>query len=142
MKATAGQIALTALNVLLTLGLALALFSVLRGADRAATAAPDAVVEQPPPSAERDPDVEPRLPPQEQSQRLVMDLLDRSDLIPFDGILGGTMGFYTPDNVFVLSNRWVYARFEDGHIGGEMLLEYRIDGVGGIDWTVLYAELH
>ena len=139
MKATAGQIALTALNLLLTLGLALALFTVLRGADRTA---PPAVVEQPQPSAERGPDVEPGLPRQEKSQRLVMDLLDRSDLIPFDGVLGGTMGFYTPDNVFVLSNRWVYARFEDGHIGGEMLLEYRIDGVGGIDWTVLHAELH
>ena len=135
MRVTTGQIALAALNLLLALALALALYSVLKAADAAPT-------EQPQPAPESPmPEVETRLPPQQQSERLVADLLQRDDLIPFEGILGGTMGFYTPDNVYVLSERWVYARFEDGHIGGEMLLEYRFDAAGQIDWTVLRAEL-
>ena len=156
MKSSTAQIALTALNLLLALALSLALFAVLRSApaptEPEAARAPDA--DRPSPADEGEgllaengdvavapPPVERRLPPHEQSDRLVDDLLGRAELIPFDGILGGTMGFYTPDNIYILSNRWVYARFEDGHIGGEMLLEYRIEADGAISWSVLRAEL-
>lgn len=67
-------------------------------------------------------------------------LLRRPDLIPFEGTLGGTMGFYIEENITVLNDRWVYARFEDGHIAGSMLLEYESGG-RGIRWRVLAAEL-
>lgn len=142
MKSNAARIALTALNLLLALALSLALVTLLRSAqhsaEEAAAARPHAENGE---DAVSPPAVERRLPPQQQSERLINDLLDRPELIPFDGVLGGTMGFYTPDNIYILSARWVYARFEDGHIGGEMLLEYRIEIDGEISWNVVTAEL-
>jgi hypothetical protein len=65
------------------------------------------------------------------------DLKNRQDLIPYEGVLGGTMGFYDDNQIHVLNYRWVYARFEDGHIGGEILLEYNISEDGTIKWKVI-----
>jgi hypothetical protein len=69
---------------------------------------------------------------------LKKDLKKRKDLIPYDGVLGGTMGFYDENSIHVLNYKWVYAHFEDGHIGGEMLLEYSISD-GKINWKVIDA---
>lgn len=54
------------------------------------------------------------------------DLMKHSELIPYKGVLGGKMKFYNKENVFVISDKWVLAYFEDGHIGGNMLLSYSI----------------
>lgn len=55
------------------------------------------------------------------------DLLERGEeLIDTDAVLGGTMGFHDPGNIHVLNDKWVLAWFEDGHIGGHMLLEFEI----------------
>lgn len=72
---------------------------------------------------------------------LTQDLMNRDDIIPHDGVLGGTMSFYTPRNIHVLSPRWVFAYIEDGHIRGEMLLEYSIDNNGNISWNVIDSYL-
>jgi len=72
---------------------------------------------------------------------LTRDLLSRDDIIPYEGVLGGTMSFYTPQNIHVISPRWVFAYFEDGHIRGEMLLEYSIDNYGNISWNVIDSYL-
>lgn len=87
------------------------------------------------------PEVARSYPPQEESRRLKQDLVERPELIPFEGTLGGTMGFYDPENIYVLSDKWVYARFEDGHIQGGMLLEYSLGPDGEISWQVLEARL-
>ena len=68
------------------------------------------------------------------------NLIKRSDLIPYEGVLGGTMGFYDENAIHVLNYRWVYAHFDDGHIGGEMLLEYDISEDGDINWKVIASE--
>jgi uncharacterized coiled-coil protein SlyX len=65
------------------------------------------------------------------------DLIKRSDVIPYAGVLGGTMGFYDENRIHILNHKWVYAHFEDGHIGGEMLLEYDISEDGKINWKVI-----
>lgn len=65
------------------------------------------------------------------------DLIKRSDVIPYAGVLGGTMGFYDENRIHILNYKWVYAHFEDGHIGGEMLLEYDISEDGKINWKVI-----
>lgn len=65
------------------------------------------------------------------------DLMKRSDLIPLEGVLGGTTGFYDENRIHVLNYKWVYAHFEDGHIGGEILLEYGISEDGKINWKVI-----
>jgi hypothetical protein len=69
------------------------------------------------------------------------DLTEHPELIPFEGRLGGTMDFYDPSSIVVLSDRWVYARFDDGHVQGEMMLEYELTETGDIVWEVLQARL-
>ncbi|MDA3886010.1 MAG: hypothetical protein PF638_10505 [Candidatus Delongbacteria bacterium] len=70
---------------------------------------------------------------------LKSDLLRHTELISYDAVLGGTMGFYE-EGMRLLDNR-LLARFEDGHIGGYMLLEYDVEPEGQINWKVLYSEL-
>ena len=72
---------------------------------------------------------------------LIADLMQHSELIPYKGVMGGTMGFYSSQDIHILSSRWVFAAFEDGHIGGHMLLEYRVDPGGKIHWRVIVAYL-
>jgi hypothetical protein len=74
-------------------------------------------------------------------EELIADLMQHSELIPYAGVMGGTMGFYSQKDIHILSSRWVLAAFEDGHIGGHMLLEYRLDPGGKIRWRVLSAYL-
>ena len=69
------------------------------------------------------------------------DLMSHPELIPYEGVLGGTMGFFR-SRIALLSLRWVYAEFEDGHIGGRCLLEYDVAPGGKITWSVIEAELH
>ena len=63
------------------------------------------------------------------------DLMNSAELIPLEGVLGGTMQFYE-DQIYVLTNRWVLAYVDDGHIAGYLWLEYSVDSGGEITWTV------
>ena len=62
----------------------------------------------------------------------------RPDLIPYNGTLGGTMRF---SDIILLNRSLVFAEFEDGHIGGSMLLEYSITSPGRVSWKRLWARL-
>ena len=73
---------------------------------------------------------------------ITVDLMRHTELIPYEGVLGGTMGFYSEDMIHVLTKRWVLASFEDGHIGGKMLLEYQVSGGGEITWSVIDSYLN
>ncbi|MDX9872858.1 MAG: hypothetical protein RBT41_10640 [Clostridia bacterium] len=73
-------------------------------------------------------------------QEIVDDLIKHSELIPYQGVLGGKMDFYSKEDIFVISDRWVLAYFEDGHIGGNILLEYRIKNKN-ISWKVIDSYL-
>lgn len=71
---------------------------------------------------------------------IINDLRKHPELIPYDGVLGGTMGFYDPEGIHILSDRWVFAGFDDGHINGYMLLSYSIND-GKISWEVIDSYL-
>ncbi len=71
---------------------------------------------------------------------IVGALRERSDLIPFEGELGGTMGFYGGHSIHILTPSWILAEFDDGHRAGAMLLEYSISN-GTVEFTVLDAAL-
>lgn len=71
---------------------------------------------------------------------LITDLRKHRELIPYEGILGGTMDFYTDESIHVLSSKNVLAYFEDGHICGYMLLEYHVSN-GEISWKVIDSRL-
>ena len=42
------------------------------------------------------------------------DLMARNDLIPFEPVMGGTMGFYSKEDIHLLEDNKVLAYFEDG----------------------------
>ena len=67
------------------------------------------------------------------------NLLNTPKLIPYKAVLGGTMRFW---KVTLLGDRWAVADFEDGHIGGNMLLKYTIQKDSSIKWKVIdiYTE--
>ena len=71
---------------------------------------------------------------------LKADLMKHPELIPFPGVEGGRMGFYSPDEIVILGGHWAFARFEDGHVGGTMLLEYKV-AAGRIVWKRLTASM-
>ena len=62
---------------------------------------------------------------------IINDLKKHSGLIPLEAVLGGTMQF---NMVRIITDKWVLASFEDGHIGGYMLLEYDVSSGGYITW--------
>ena len=70
-------------------------------------------------------------------QAITADLLKHPELIPYEGILGGTMFFAKLE---LLTDQWVLAYFEDGHINGYMLLKYELSN-GNIRWEVLDSYL-
>ena len=73
--------------------------------------------------------------------QLPADLMAHPDLIPFKGVVGGTMGFRAPEDITILSPTWVFARFDDGHVMGSCLLEYEILPDTTIHWKLIKAQL-
>ena len=71
---------------------------------------------------------------------LVESLVSRRDLIPWEGIHGGTMKIYDPSGVWFIGPRWCIAWVEDGHMGGYMLLRFQEDD-GKPQWQLLDSEL-
>jgi len=73
-------------------------------------------------------------------KNILSDLKRHNDLIPYEGVLGGKMGFYDDEKIFLLTDRWVLAWFDDGHIAGYMLLKYQINK-DEISWKVMDSYL-
>lgn len=73
---------------------------------------------------------------------LKTDLMNRKDLIPYKGVLGGTMNFFTEEHIHIISSKWAAAYFEDGHINGIMLLRYNVFKDGKIRWYVMDSYLY
>ncbi len=71
--------------------------------------------------------------------QVLTDLKKRPDLIPFDAELGGTMAFRDTAK-WILTEKWVLAYFEDGHVGGRALLEYSVAN-GKLVWRRVAAYL-
>ena len=74
-------------------------------------------------------------PPRE----LRASLASHPELIPFPGVLGGTMMILPDDKIALLRSPYAFAEFNDGHIGGVMLVEYAILPGGHIEWKRLWA---
>jgi len=57
----------------------------------------------------------------------------QGELIPTEGVLGGTMAIR---DARILNDRYALAYYEDGHIAGNMILRYEVSN-GKISWKVL-----
>lgn len=72
---------------------------------------------------------------------VIADLMKHNELIPYQGALGGKMGFYSEKDIYVVSTKMVRASFDDGHTDGWMLLEYQVTDKSNILWKVLESYL-
>jgi hypothetical protein len=64
---------------------------------------------------------------------LKADLAKHPELIPLPATAGGKMAFYSEQEMRLVGAHWVFARFEDGHVGGSGLFEYEVRD-GRIRW--------
>lgn len=67
---------------------------------------------------------------------IIDNLMRQNNLIPMKAVLGGNMQF---SRVSLLGKSWAIADFNDGHVGGEMLLNYSVKDTS-IEWRVLKWE--
>ncbi len=70
---------------------------------------------------------------------IIADLMKHPEMIPIKPVLGGQMGFYERQKIFVLNQFLVYAYFSDGHKEGTMILEYSVSDGGKIKWNPMKA---
>jgi len=76
-------------------------------------------------------------------QDLRQDLMKHRELIPFESVEGpGGMRFLLAGDIALLNTKWVFARFEDGMIGGSGLFEYQVSPGGKIVWERIDARLY
>lgn len=68
-------------------------------------------------------------------RQLTEDLVKRTDLIPYPGVLGGTMAF-RPNGDWAFAPGYVLASFDDGHYGGWAVLHYHVTA-GKISWSMV-----
>jgi len=61
------------------------------------------------------------------------------ELIPERPVLGGTMRFAPGEQVVLLNRPYAFARYDDGHVGGVMLLEYAVQPPGTVTWKRLWS---
>lgn len=61
-------------------------------------------------------------------------LREKTDLIPMDAVLGGTMHF---NNIQLLGSNWLIADFEDGHVYGKALFEYAVREKNEINFKIV-----
>ncbi len=75
------------------------------------------------------------------ARQLRESLAGHAELIPFPGVLGGTMMILPDDKIALLRPPYAFAEFDDGHVGGVMLLKYAVLPGGRIEWKRLWAAL-
>ena len=71
-------------------------------------------------------------------QDITEKLSDTPGLIPYPGVLGGTMRF---GKISLIRDRWAIAEFDDGHILGTMILRYSVSKDTTLKWTVVDKDV-
>lgn len=64
-------------------------------------------------------------------------LRKRTDLIPLEAVLGGTMIY---GKIQLLGNKWLIADYSDGHIQGRAIYEYQLNDKTALSFKVLAAN--
>jgi len=72
---------------------------------------------------------------------IIADLQRHPEVLPFQPPKGGSrFGFYDSTQIRVLTDDWVYAYTEDGHVVRPVLLRYRVQEGGQIEWKVIATD--
>ncbi|PKD18370.1 hypothetical protein APR41_04255 [Salegentibacter salinarum] len=68
-------------------------------------------------------------------ETFIVESLERnSQLIPEESVLGGTMRFLDTE---ILNERFIWAYYEDGHVAGEAIFQYKLNEADSIDFTLV-----
>jgi len=78
--------------------------------------------------------------PDPKDLELKRDLMSKPEVITVPGVLGGSMRIHTESDIRILSDSWVYAQFDDGHIQAAGLFEYTRARDGSIRWKLLESR--
>ena len=73
------------------------------------------------------------------AESLRADLVRHPELIPTEGVVGGTMAF-RPDAIYLLPGGHVWAIADDGHIETALLLRYTVKSDTTVAWSVAYHK--
>lgn len=65
---------------------------------------------------------------------IVESLEKNTQLIPEESVLGGTMRFV---DIEILNERFIWAAYEDGHVAGEAIFQYKIKEADSIDFNLV-----
>lgn len=63
-------------------------------------------------------------------------LREKTELIPLEAILGGTMHF---GKIQLLSSEWLIAEFDDGHIWGRGIYKFNLNDQGELEFELLHS---
>jgi len=69
---------------------------------------------------------------------IIEALKQQKELIPLDAVLGGTMEFR---QVQVISEDWVLAVYDDGHVQGKSIFEYELQENNEVNFTEVASKL-
>ena len=71
----------------------------------------------------------------ENPETFIVESLERnSKLIPEESVLGGTMRFVDTE---ILNDRFIWAYYEDGHVAGEAIFQYKLNEADSIDFKLV-----
>lgn len=68
------------------------------------------------------------------SEFIENSLREKTELIPLKAVLGGTMNF---GKIQLLSNEWLIAGFDDGHVQGKAIYKYKFNDKGELEFVLL-----
>lgn len=71
-------------------------------------------------------------------EHITNSLKQQSNLIPMDAVLGGNMEFR---QVQVISENWVLAIYDDGHVQGKSIFAYELQEDGDVEFTEVATKL-
>lgn len=71
------------------------------------------------------------------SEYIADQLKDQPEIIPMKAVLGGKMHFL---NVQILGREWIIADYEDGHVLGKALFQYKVNKDGKVDFKLIQQE--
>ncbi len=69
---------------------------------------------------------------------IIKSLRAKPEIIPIKAVLGGTMRF---GNVEILSQKWLIANFDDGHILGSAIFKYYLNDKNELEFQVIESTI-
>ncbi len=71
------------------------------------------------------------------SEYIADQLKEQPEIIPMKAVLGGKMHFL---NVQILGREWIIADYEDGHVMGKSIFQYKVNKDGKVDFKLIEQE--